>query len=353
VSPWHLLVDSTGLKLCGAGEWLVEKHGTKTRRSWRKLHIGTDGNTGEIVATALTTNDVDDASQIGRLLGQVEAPVASFTGDGAYDQDSVYRTVTERDPEAAVVVPPRATAVPSETAETEPTQRDRHLQCIAEKGRIGWQKVSGYTKRSRVETAIGRYKQVVGEELRLRKDRRRTTEFAVAVHALTACLSSDVRSSSGSNEFGRGWGCCAPLVDRCNNATNAVHPAMAIRSRTAPTQPRRSQQGRGKQRAAPCGILPSPGRNSRPCLRNQSFRASGLSLITAAIVHWNTVYLDRAVRQLRAQGAAVSDDLLAHVAHLGWEHIGLTGDYVWTDANPAAPFRPLPEVRSMFQPLAA
>jgi TnpA family transposase len=86
---------------------------------------------------------------------------------------------------------------------------------------------------------------------------------------------------------------------------------------------------------------------------NQSFRASGLSLITAAIVHWNTVYLDRAVRQLRAQGATVPDDLLAHVAPLGWEHIALTGDYVWTEANPAAPFRPLREVRSMFQPLAA
>jgi TnpA family transposase len=86
---------------------------------------------------------------------------------------------------------------------------------------------------------------------------------------------------------------------------------------------------------------------------NQSFRASGLSLITAAIVHWNTVYLDRAVRQLRAQGADVPDDLLAHVAPLGWEHIGLTGDYVWTEANPAAPFRPLREIRSMFQPQAA
>ena len=65
------------------------------------------------------------------------------------------------------------------------------------------------------------------------------------------------------------------------------------------------------------------------------------------------VYLDRAVRQLRAQGADVPDDLLAHVAPLGWEHIGLTGDYVWTDPNPVAPFRPLREVRSMFLPLAA
>jgi len=69
--PVHLLVDSTGLKFCGAGEWLLEKHRTKTRRSWRKLHIGMDAETGEIVAAELTTNDVDDASQVGPLLGQV------------------------------------------------------------------------------------------------------------------------------------------------------------------------------------------------------------------------------------------------------------------------------------------
>jgi TnpA family transposase len=86
---------------------------------------------------------------------------------------------------------------------------------------------------------------------------------------------------------------------------------------------------------------------------NQSFRASGLSLITAAIVHWNTVYLDRAVRSLRAQGATVSDDLLAHVAPLGWEHIGLAGDYVWTEPDHDAPFRPLREPRAAFPALAA
>ena len=186
--PVHLLVDSTGLKLCGAGEWLVEKHGTKTRRAWRKLHIGMDADTGEIVAATLTTNDVDDASQIDPLLDQVDAPLISFTGDGAYDQDSVYRTVIDRDPDAVVVVPPRATAVLSETADTKPTQRDCHLQCIAEKGRIGWQKMSGYNKRSRVEAAIGRYKQVIGDELRFRKDERRATEITVAVHVLNRML---------------------------------------------------------------------------------------------------------------------------------------------------------------------
>ncbi len=136
--PVHLLVDSTGLKLCGAGEWLVEKHGTRTRRSWRKLHLGREADTGQIVAATLTTHDVDDGSQVGPLLDQVDGQIASFTGDGAYDQDGVYASVAERYPEAAIIVPPRSTAVPSATAETAPTQRDRHLQLIAEKGRMGW-----------------------------------------------------------------------------------------------------------------------------------------------------------------------------------------------------------------------
>ncbi len=134
--PMHLLVDSTGLKLCGAGEWLVEKHGTRTRRSWRKLHLGVDADTGQIVASALTTHDVDDGAQADPLLDQITGPVASVTGDGAYDQDGVYASVAERHPEAAVIVPPRSSAVPSVDAETAPTQRDRHLHCIAEHGRM-------------------------------------------------------------------------------------------------------------------------------------------------------------------------------------------------------------------------
>jgi TnpA family transposase len=90
----------------------------------------------------------------------------------------------------------------------------------------------------------------------------------------------------------------------------------------------------------------------RTC-ENQSFRASGLSLITAAIVHWNTVYLDLALKQLRAQGAVVPNDLLAHVAPLGWEHIALTGDYVWSRIRAEPGFRPLRDVRAAFLPQAA
>jgi hypothetical protein len=149
--PLHLLVDSTGLKLCGAGEWLVEKHGTKRRRSWRKLHLGIDAETGQIVASALTSKDVDDGAEVGALLDQVAGSLSSFTGDGAYDQDGVYAAVAERHPDAAVIVPPRVTAVPSGTAETAPTQRDRHLQCITERGRMAWQQASGYSRRAKAE----------------------------------------------------------------------------------------------------------------------------------------------------------------------------------------------------------
>jgi hypothetical protein len=131
--PIHLLVDSTGLRLCGPGEWLVEKHGSRTRRSWRKLHIGVDADTGRIITSSLTTNDVDDASQVGPLLDQIADPIASFTADGAYDQEGVYGEVAARHPDAAVIVPPRSSAVPSATAETAPTRRDQHLRVIAER----------------------------------------------------------------------------------------------------------------------------------------------------------------------------------------------------------------------------
>jgi Transposase DDE domain len=186
--PVHLLVDSTGLKLCGPGEWLVEKHGSKRRRGWRKLHLATDADTGRIVAALLTDKDADDGSQVGALLEQVEGPVVSFSGDGAYDRDDVYAEVTARHPDAAVIVPPRANAVPSEVAETAPTQRDRHLQCIAERGRMGWQKTSGYNDRALIEADISRWKRVIGDGLRSQTDGRQATEVAIAANVLNRML---------------------------------------------------------------------------------------------------------------------------------------------------------------------
>jgi hypothetical protein len=185
----HLIVDSTGLKFHGRGEWLVEKHGTEMRRSWRKPHIGLDADTGVIVASELTRNNADHGSQVGPLLEQIAGPIASFTGDGAYDTTDVYATAAARHADAAVIVPPRSTVVASETAETDPTPRDRHMECIAEQGRIGWRKASGQNKRSRVEATIGRFKPVIDDGLRSQADTRQDTEVAVAIHILNRMLS--------------------------------------------------------------------------------------------------------------------------------------------------------------------
>lgn len=152
--PVRLLVDSAGLRLCGPGEWLVEKHGTRRRRSWRKLHVGVDADTGRIVTSALTANDVDDGSQVGPLLDQTGGPVASFTADRAFDRDGVYAEVAARHPDAAVIVPPRSGAVLSDAHDTAPTRRDRHIKTIAAHGRMGWQKASGYNQRALVEAGI-------------------------------------------------------------------------------------------------------------------------------------------------------------------------------------------------------
>jgi hypothetical protein len=107
---------------------------------------------------------------------------------GAYDRDDVYREVCERHPDAAVIVPPRSSAVPSATAENAPTKRDRHLQLIAERGRMGWQRASGYNWRALVEADIGRYKRVIGDALRSRTKGRQMTEVAIAVASLNRML---------------------------------------------------------------------------------------------------------------------------------------------------------------------
>jgi hypothetical protein len=183
-APVHLLVDSTGLKLCGPGEWLTEKHGARRRRSWRKLHLATGADTGRIVASVLTGQDADDGGQVGPLLEGVDGPVASFTADGAYDRADVHAEITARQPEAEIIVPPRSSAVPSASAGTAPTARDRNLQIIAERGRMGWQRASGYNWRALVEADVSRWKRVIGDGLRSQTDGRQATEVAIAAEVL-------------------------------------------------------------------------------------------------------------------------------------------------------------------------
>jgi len=184
--PLHLLVDSTGLKIYGEGEWLDQKHGIRSRRRWRKLHLAVDANTHEIVASELTPDDVSDVSELPALLNQIDADVASLTADGAYDSAAVYEAVTERHPEAAVIIPPRATAVPSDTTTT---QRDCHLAAIKNHGRMTWQRSSGYNRRSLVEAAMYRYKTIIGRRLRARTLHNQRAETKVGCNLLNRITS--------------------------------------------------------------------------------------------------------------------------------------------------------------------
>jgi hypothetical protein len=184
--PVHVVIDATGLKVYGAGEWLTEKHGERGRRTWRKLHLAVDPTSGEILASELTTTGEGDAALVGPLLDRITGAIASVTADGAYDGEPVYRAVAERqpDPPAAVVIPPRASAVPSPTADTTPSQRDQHIRMIQDKGRLGWQKAVGYGKRSLGETAVFRYKTIIGRSLRARTLSSQKTEARVACSVL-------------------------------------------------------------------------------------------------------------------------------------------------------------------------
>jgi transposase len=179
--PLHLLVDSTGLKIYGEGEWLGQKHGIRTRRRWRKLHLGVDAGTHKIVASELTPDDVGDVCELPELLDQIDADVASMTADGAYDGETAYDAVAKRHPEAAVIIPPRITAVLNETTTT---QRDGHLAAIAQHGRIGWQRSSGYNRRSLVETAVYRYKTIIGRRLHARTLPNQRAEAKIGCNAL-------------------------------------------------------------------------------------------------------------------------------------------------------------------------
>jgi hypothetical protein len=122
------------------------------------------------------------------LLDQMGGPVASFTADGAFDRDDVYDAVAARHPDAAVIVPPRSSAVPSGTAGTMPTRRDRHIEVLAERGRMGWQRASGYNRRALVASDVSRWKRVIGDGLRSRTDGRQATEAATAADVLNRML---------------------------------------------------------------------------------------------------------------------------------------------------------------------
>ena len=176
--PIHLVVDSTGLKIFGEGEWLAQKHNTKgIRRRWRKLHLGLDLASGAIVCAALTHDNVGDSTALPGLLDQLDAPVTGFLADGAYDGSSTRNLLRQRYEETLdVVIPPPKDAVIRPQSARDATVRDRHLGQIRSNGCMAWQTATGYNQRSRIETQMGRWKSVIGPKLKSRSFSRQITE---------------------------------------------------------------------------------------------------------------------------------------------------------------------------------
>lgn len=195
-APIQLVVDSTGLKILGEGEWLEQKHKTeRKRRSWRKLHLGLDLVSGEIVCCDLTKDDVGDPTALPDLLDQVDGPVDLFFADGAYDGEPTSDLLAARfGSTIEVTIPPPKNAILGPNAAKDPTARDCHIAEIAARGRMAWQKATGYNQRSRGETLMGRWKTVIGPKLKAHNFENQKTEAKIGVRVLNrmtglGCLS--------------------------------------------------------------------------------------------------------------------------------------------------------------------
>src|SRR5205807_6035485 len=178
-----LIVDSSGLKVCGQGEWHSQKHGEKSHKRWKKLHIGVDAQ-GQIVASTLTESHEQDPSQVPELLSQVDRVIDRFIGDGIFDQAPVYSAVEHHSPRASVIIPPRKDAVLSPTATTAPTQRDQHVLAIKNAGRCAWKRTSGYYAQSHAENAFSRFKRTFGGGLQSKRDESQAREASLACELL-------------------------------------------------------------------------------------------------------------------------------------------------------------------------
>lgn len=187
--PLHLVMDSTGLKVYGEGEWKVRKHGVSKRRTWRKLHLALDEKTGMIHAGTLTENDKDDASQVDTVLDQIEAEIDKFSGDGAYDKAKVWDRLKKEGIEG--IIPPQRNAVfwVDEQGLIKDHDRNKILLEIGgyedyEEGRKRWKENSNYHRRSLSETAMFRFKKNFGSELYSRKMETQQVEAQIKISVL-------------------------------------------------------------------------------------------------------------------------------------------------------------------------
>lgn len=180
----HIVVDSTGLKVYGEGEWKTRMHGTSKRRTWRKLHLAVDEKTNDLLAVELTTNAVDDAQMVEELVKQIGVAVDKFGGDGAYDKVKVYEYLESEG--IMPIIPPQQRAIIWTDDEGNNLQHPRNetILKIQEKGLNEWKKQSGYHRRSKAEVAMFRYKTIFGPMIYSRKMASQKTE----VYIKCACM---------------------------------------------------------------------------------------------------------------------------------------------------------------------
>lgn len=186
-----LVIDSTGLKIYGEGEWKVRQHGHSKRRTWRKLHLGINPKTHSIEAAVVTTNDFKDNEVIEDLLNQAENSLQEICADGAYDTENCYQAIDACG--AKAIIPPRKGAKIKQRAHPNriPHPRDENLRAIRKSTRKQWKKNSGYHKRSLAETAMFRFKKIFGATLMSR------TFDNQAVEALIKCRALNIMTGLG------------------------------------------------------------------------------------------------------------------------------------------------------------
>ena len=181
-----IVMDSSGLKIYGEGEWKVRTHGKSKRRTWRKLHLGVEPESGEIQAAELTEAKVSDDAMVAPLLEQIDQPIDALAADGAYDKRKVYDALNKHAPNAKALIPPRKNARIWQHANTkaERLKRDENLRYIRKHGRKTWKNDSGYHIRSLAETAMFRMKTIFGDELSARLMETQTTQALIRCAAL-------------------------------------------------------------------------------------------------------------------------------------------------------------------------
>ena len=184
----HVVVDSTGVKVYGEGEWKVRTHGVGKRRTWRTLHLGVNEATGEILAAVVSTNDLRDAEALPDLLDGIDAEIEQVSGDGAYDQRKCYEAIRHRN--AKATIPPRKGAKIWQhgNSKAERHNRDENLRRIRKVGRKTWKHETGYHRRSLAETTMFRFKSIFGAKLRSREFDNQAVELFLQCAALNRML---------------------------------------------------------------------------------------------------------------------------------------------------------------------